>query len=390
MLCIPHKKRGFKLGIAIAALVWTSASATAHGQSAGELPPGSQNPPVSVRSNLVLVPVLVKTKADEVVFSLTADDFLLTDNGIPQPLQMEPDTDLQPLALVVVVQTGGLGASHLLDYRNLAPMLDAIIGAVPHRVAVIGFDSTPHLEQDFTRDTDAAAKTIATLHEGDSDAAILDALNFGIDLLSRQPAAYRRAMLLFSETRDSSSLTSLEAAIRKVDDTNTTIYSFGFSSTKAAVKHEASKLPRPGGTPYTEQPYAPGGCMSRGSDPDANGRRSVQALDCASDLLPPLRLARMAFLAAREGLNKNVPQSVAQMTGGEYFAFTNAATLSRHLISISNDVPNYYLLSFTPDSPRPGIHALELSVKGKPALQLRARESYWVDSETAPNDNSAK
>jgi len=47
------------------------------------------------------------------VFSLTADDFILTDNGVPQPVQMEADTLSQPLALAVIVQTGGLGASHL-------------------------------------------------------------------------------------------------------------------------------------------------------------------------------------------------------------------------------------------------------------------------------------
>jgi hypothetical protein len=103
----------------------------------------------------------------------------------------------------------------------------------------------PRLEQDFSADTDAAAKKIATLEKGDPGVAILDALNFGINLLREQPPAYRRAVLLFSETIDSGSQTSFEDALRTVDDTNTTIYSFGFSSTKAAVEHEASKLTLP-------------------------------------------------------------------------------------------------------------------------------------------------
>ena len=90
------------------------------------------------------------------------------------------------------------------------------------------------------------------------------------------------------------------------------------------------------------------------ADPDAQGKRGVQALDCASDLLPPLRLARMAFLAAKDGLKRNVPESVAQLTGGEYFAFKDAKTLAQHLITISNDVPNYYVLSFRPQSPQAG------------------------------------
>jgi VWFA-related protein len=342
-----------------------------------------QVPVVTVRSNLVLVPALVKTKSGEVVFSLTADDFVLTDDGVSQPVRIETDTDSQPLALGVIVQTGGLGALHLADYRGLDAVLDFIVGGVPHHVAVVAFDSTPHLEHAFTPNTDAAAGTIATLRAGDGGAAILDALSFGIRLLSKQPPEYRRAVLLFSETIDSGSRTSLEDAIRAVDDTNTAIYSFGFSSTRAAVSHEASKLPRPGGSPYSDKPYPKGGCMSHDpdADPDAHGKRSVQALDCASDLLPPLRLARMVYDAAKDGLARNVPKSVAELTGGEYFAFKDRKTLSRRLISIANDVPNYYVLSFRPQSPHSGFHALNLRLTDRPELRLKARKAYWVKTE---------
>jgi VWFA-related protein len=373
---------------AISGMVLLSGVAASAQTSVPPSSPGSQVTALSVRSNLVLVPALVKTKGGELVFALTADDFILTDNGVPQPLRLEPDTDAQPVALAIIVQTGGRGASHLGDYRDLDAVLDAVVGDVPHRVAVITFDSKPRLERDFTTDTDQAIRTINSLQEGGPGAAILDALNFGINLLRQQPQDYRRAVVLFSETIDDGSQTSFEEAIRTVDDTNTAIYSFGFSSTKMAVKHEGSKLPRPGGTPYESEPYAKGGCMSHNpdADPDAHGSRSVQALDCASDLIPPLRLGRMAYLAAKDGLQRNVPESVAQLTGGEYFAFKDATTLSRHLITISNDAPNYYVLSFHPQSPLPGLHALNLRLKDRPELQLSARNSYWVDAvNTASN-----
>jgi VWFA-related protein len=340
---------------------------------------------IRTSSTVVLVPALVKTKSGETVFSLTADDFILTDNGVPQKLHLETDTDSQPLALVVIVENGGQGARHLRDYDHLGSELDAVIGDVRHLVAVVNFDSKPRIAHDFTDDTDAAARTIATLNEGDQGAAILDALNFGIDLLRDVPPRYRRAILLITETADGGSETSLDDAVRLVSDTNTAIYSFGFSTTKEAVKHEASKLPRPGGTPYGNEPYGAGGCMSLdpGADPDAHGDRRVQALDCMSDLLPPLRVVRMAFIAAKDGLKRNVPESVAQLTGGEYFAFTNAATLKRSLLTVSNDVPNYYLLSFRPESPSAGLHALQLMLKNRPQLQLKARSTYWLDAEAS-------
>ncbi len=354
-----------------------------NGQDSEQSNDHRQVPVLTVRSNLVLVPVLVKTKASKIVFSLTADDFVLTDDGIPQSVQVEPDTDSEPLALAVIVQTGGRGASHLENYRNLGPLLEALIGGVPHRVAVVGFDSKPRLEQDFTNDTDVAVKKIAGLQEGDPGAATLDALSFGIDQLRKQPPAYRRAVLLLSETADTGSQTGLDDAVRAVEDSNTMIYSFGFSTTRAAVGHEASKLPVPQGSDYSNEPYAPGGCMSHDpkADPDAHGDRHVQALDCASDLLPPLRLARIALLAAKNGMRSNVPKSVAQLTGGKYFAYKDAKTLSRDLVAILNDMPNYYFLSFRPQSPHTGFHALELRIKDKPDYDVKARKGYWVDAE---------
>jgi VWFA-related protein len=370
-----------KFSFVIALLLWLSFEA-ANAQSSGQSSPNAQVPTITTRSNLVLVPVLVKSKAAKVVFSLTAEDFILTDNGVPQAVRVEEDALGQPLALAVIVETGGQGAAHLRDYRNLGPVLDAVIGGVEHSVAVIAFDSTPRLEQDFTPDTDAASETIAALHSGDAGAAILDALNFGIQLLREQPPAYRRAVLLLSETVDNGSQTSFDDAVRAVQDTNIAIYSFGFSTAQTAVRHQASKLPVPGGNANSNEPYAPGGCMSRdpNADPDAHGKRSVQALDCASDLIPPLRLARMAFLLAKDGLRRNVPKSVAQLTGGEYFAFKDAKTLAQHLITISNEVPNYYFLSFHPQSPHSGFHTLELKIKNQPEYEVRARKGYWVDA----------
>lgn len=368
--------------IVVGLFLWLTL-AGAQAQDIGKPQPGAQVPALTTRSNLVLVPALVKNKAGKVVFSLTADDFTLTDNGVPQAVRIEPDIDAQPLAMVIVVETGGQGALYLRNYGDLEAVLDAVAGGVPHQVALVAFDSTPRLEQDFDPDTDVAAGNIAGLHAGDQGAAILDALKFSIDLLRDQPLTYRRAVLLFSETVDRGSKTSLEDAIRAVDDTNTSIYSFSFSTTQSAVKHEASKIPLPGGTPYSDKPYPSGGCMSRDpeADPDAHGNRGVQALDCASDLLPPLRLARIAFIAAKDGVKRNVPKAVAQLTGGEYLAFKDARSLADDLIHVSNLMPNYYVLSFRPQSPHPGFHTLELKVKDKRDYKVEARRGYWVDAD---------
>jgi hypothetical protein len=89
-------------------------------------------------------------------------------------------------------------------------------------------------------------------------------------------------------------------------------------------------------------------------------------LDCISQLAPPLRLATMAFLTSRNALRTNAAEAVAQLTGGEFFRFHNAKDLKPGLIAVSNDVPNYYVLSFRPTSLTPGMHALHVEVRNRP------------------------
>src|SRR5207245_11043784 len=114
--------------------------------------------------------------------------------------------------------------------------------------------------------------------------------------------SYRRAIVLFSETIDQGSKTSLNDALRLVSDTNTAIYSFGFSSARSAVSHEASKF-------SGKDPGPAHGCFSRtGADPEYDGHYSKRVLDCISQLAPPLRIATMSFLAARNGLRTNSAQ----------------------------------------------------------------------------------
>jgi VWFA-related protein len=335
-------------------------------------------PTLTVRSTVVLVPALVKTKKGDVIFSLTASDFSLTDDGVAQRLTLDPDTDAEPLALAICVETGGAGRNHLEDYDNLDAILGALIGGVEHRVAVIGFDSAPHLLLPFTTETARASLQLSSLRKGDAGAAILDGVAFAVAQLRGQPANYRRAILLISETIDQGSGTALGEALRLISDTNTSLYSFGFSSTKAAVSHEASKF----GYNGASEPGPAHGCFSRdGADAEYDGHYSRQVLDCLSQLAPPLRLATMAFLTARNGLRTNTAASLAQLTGGEFFRFSNAKELRTGLISVSHDVLNYYVLSFRPSGPTPGLHALHVEVRDRAQLELKSRSEYWIDDD---------
>lgn len=352
----------------------------------------ARRPALTSQSTLVLVPALVRNKANKLVYSLTANDFVLTDDGVPQELRLEEDTGSEPLALVVDIEGGGAGARKLAKCTALASMLDSVVGGVPHKVAIVGFDSSPLLVRDFTSDTDAAGRAIQALvadKSGDSGAAILDSLDFSIDLLRKQPPQYRRAILLVSETLDVGSHLKLDEALRAISDTNTTIYAVAFSSVKDYVKQEGPKTFGSGPIPLlsSKNPVPPGpahGCMSRDpndSQVDLGKNPGKQAYDCLSLLAPPLRLAKIAAVSASGGLQKNVPETVTRLTGGEYFKLTDEASLERNLQTISNHIPNRYILSFQPQSPHPGFHSLVLQVHGYDGLEVSARDGYWAETE---------
>jgi hypothetical protein len=101
-----------------------------------------------------------------------------------------------------------------------------------NQVSIVNFDSKPEAASPFT--TNVAEWTDAINHPdpGDSGAAILDALSYGLRLLSD-----RRAILLLSQPTDDGSKTTLKEILRTTGETNTAIYTLTFSPEKAAFQN---------------------------------------------------------------------------------------------------------------------------------------------------------
>jgi len=354
---------------------------TSDAQAPSDINP--QTATITMRTNLVVVPALVRTKSGELVYTLKAEDFILTDNGVVQKLRLEPDTGREPLAMVIIAQTGGDAAVHLDQYQHLGAMLDNMLGGVDHRVAVVGFDSTPILLHGFTSNLDYVTHSLDILDPGDKQAAVLDAIVYAVNLLRAQPTTYRRAILLLSQTSDNGSNTSLVDALHAISDTNTMMYSIAFHTTGTEAGKEAAKF-------NDTEPGPKHGCFSRDMGTDADGKKikpkesaGSQDLNCVEELLPPLRLAHLAEIAARNALRKNISESVAHLTGGESFNFKNVKTLDRDLFTIANHIPNRYVLSFAPESPTPGFHSIVLKLRNSAGLSVEARNGYWVNTDDA-------
>jgi len=187
-----------------------------------------------------------------------------------------------------------------------------------------------------------------------------------------------------SETLDRGSNLKLDEAIRALSETNTAIYSIGYSTGKSEAVHYAYRE-LPGSHRYANPPH---GCMGKDptSDSDATTNKAVQAYDCLTQLAPPLALAKMAAILVTDGLRRNVPETVARLTGGEYFKLTDAKSLERILETIANHLPNRYVLTFQPQSPHAGFHSIALRLPGYADLAVTARSGYWVDAATVPSN----
>ena len=392
-------------------------------------------PTLRTQTSLVLLPTLVRDHHNELVFGLSAQDFVLTDDGVPQPLRLEQDMTGQPLALVLVLESGaatqlsgwhpGTRGTPPNRFATLPTMIEAIAGGVKHQVAVIGFDSAPEVLQPWTPDFDRIGRTVLDFtaeDNGDHGAAILDSLGLAVSLLRTAPPTWRRAILLLSETRDHGSRLPLDQAIQALDDSNIAIYTLAFSTGYAKASAYGNKTlptkrtppPQPANTlaptPADEAgsgsigagilaamstgifftnptPNPPGGCM--GKDPNADPKappegKLSKGYDCLTQLAPPLAFARMALIAAGESMQRNTPQTVAQLTGGEYFPLSDQTTLERDLAIIANHFPNRYLLSFAPHQPHAGLHVLRLTLRDHPDLLLTTRETYWSATPGTP------
>lgn len=305
-------------------------------------------------ARLVVVPTLVQNPSKELVYSLHAEDFLLTDKGIPQRVSLD-EAKNQPLSLVVLMQTGGAAIREFDKYRGLETVLAELLGDALNQVAIVDFDSRPEAASPFSSDIAQWTEAINHPDPGDSGAAIMDALKFALNLLAQQPANHRRVILLFSQPQDSGSKITAKEIARITGETNTAIYSVTFTPQLTRLK-DAWKEP------------------SHSNVPIDVGNGSYVAY---FDLTDPLHMII-------DAMRKDVAAEVALLSGGEAIRFESERQLDDVVASIGNHIRYRYMLSFRPSPADPGFHPIRVSLINSPGLTVSARSSYWL---TAPDQS---
>lgn len=289
-------------------------------------------------TNVVLVPTLVEKDHGEVIYGLKPSDFELTDNGIPQKLHVEEEMDTAPVALVVAVEQGRMAGLEFDKIANLGPLLDLFLGDGKSEAALVGFDSKPHLVRDFTQSEADLTDDLRHFEPGDGGDAILDTINYAVDILQTQPKEYRRVLLLISEPREhGGSHIRPEKLVQRIGLSNVLVLSLTFSPSRAEFLHDVK---------------------------DSGDQRTMSLIS--------------TLLMVTQAMKKNIPREIALLSGGEYAPFTRDRGFEDRIDEMSKHVRNRYMLSFTPTDPSPGLHTLHVRLTQDYGAHVVARENYWA------------
>jgi hypothetical protein len=341
---LPAGLRAFAVAAALVLGASLTASSAA-GLKAQQLPPPEpprpmpghdQGPTLSLTTTEVLVPTLVEKPNGTILYGLKASDFILEDNGVPQKIRVQEEM------LVVAVELGGASVLEFDKLAKLGPLLDLFLAIPQSKVALVGFDSTQHLIQDFTGSGDEVNDELKNLQPGDGGAAILDTVSYAVNLLQSQPKSYRRVLLLISEERDHGSRHARpQTIIRQIGESDVLVLSVAFSPARAEFGHDVM-------------------------DPNVDDR----TMNMVSGLMAMVKAFR-----------KNVTREIAVMSGGEYTTFTGDKKFEARIVDAARHARNRYLITFSPSDPTPGLHTIRVRTAEDYGARIVARANYWVGPE---------
>jgi len=337
----------------------------------------NENYKFKAHSDLVFLPTVVQKKNGKIIYNLKPEQFVVEDNGVRQLVSLEEDPDSSGISLVVAVQCSRSAPSEFNKLKGLGAMIEAIVGDAPHEVAIVSYGEAPYLLGDFSNNSVAVRGALAKLKPcGAFHAATIDAAYYAMDMLNRRQSHYRRAILLVSETRDHGSRSKLHEVVAELGVTNTVIYSATFSPIRDEIigGFRNGDNPAPPAAPWVVTPLNP--VPSEGSSPTHTPDEAVEPEDYTDHA--PLFQMPPQLMPIVNALRRNSASELASLSGGEHMSFASQRDFEESLERISNQIHNYYLLSFkAPATSTLGYHSLRVRVPEFPQAAIQTRKSYW-------------
>jgi hypothetical protein len=339
-----------------------------------------QTPPevlTKLRARVTLV--TVRDQRGAMIHDLDQQDFLITDNGVPQRIT-HFDVGGDPLSIVIVVENSTRIDPLLPQLRKLGILFTEQAMGPEAEAAVVGFDESVHRLQGFTRNHDSIESVFAGLKTTESGYRLFDAMAEGVELLSdrrkptpENPAPGRRVLLVVSEALDSGSETKLGEVLRQAQLQNITIFSIGLST----MRGELQSKPRDN----APVPIAPPGISTLPGPPGTVPTPSNTAPPTGVDLVA---LAQVIVQQTKSAETKHALELGAIATGGSYYSTFKGRSIEAALDEIGGELHSQYILSYSPprsdDGNDFGYHKIDVSLapdksQGK---KISSRPGYYI------------
>jgi len=345
------------------------------GTTVQQAPPESQTK-VKVQVALVNTPVTVRDSKGQMIHSLDASNFTLTDNGVPQKIT-HFDLGGDPVSLVILMETSSLIAPMIPAMRKTGIIFTQTVMGQGGEAAVVTFNDSIDKLQDFTSNNDLIEKTIAQINPGTSGTRLYDAMAVGVEMLTDRPQATaetsgrRRVLMLVSEANDYGSAAKLGEVLRKAQLANVTIYSVGLSTTRAELQEKPKKKHIDATPPgvYGSPPF-PGTVQT----PTSEETRDESGIDL-------LALAVYVIQHAQNAVRDHALEVATLATGGMHLSTFKDRSIEKAIDEIGGELHSQYSLSYTPTGSNDfGYHEIKVNVdrKGSKGLKVRARPGYYI------------
>ena len=327
----------------------------------------AQEPTFRTTAPVVLVPVTVKDRNGKLVEGLNPGDFTLLSDGKVKQFHLDSAEAVSaPMAIVIAVQTNDLSRDTNQKVRQVGSLIQPLISGERGRAAVVGYGDTSVLLTDFTKDPNvlqaAFQQTAAT--QGGYTARQVDAVMYAAKLLAARPQGERKILILLGESKDRGSMTPLGTALKLIQQEAITVYAATWSPYLTAFTTKDRDQNTQDGRGVAAPPPLP-------SPPNPYNQPGVANTTGNVDLLAGVgELARLA--------KTDTAKELVRWTGGEKLGFATLRGLENDLTQLGEELHGEYLLSFPAKDAEPGYHQLEVQVKGRKGLKVRARDGFWV------------
>jgi Ca-activated chloride channel family protein len=286
----------------------------------------AQDDVIRIETNLVIVPVTVKTRGGAFIPNLEIKDFQIYEDGIRQEISQFETVD-KPFTVTLMLD---LSDSTKADLQEIQDAALAFIGELhaDDRAIIVGFDKRIARMNEPTSDRQVLAQTVRSVKTG-GGTALYDALTRVISSNQRRTPE-RKAIVVLTDGIDTSSINSTsESTLALAAQEYALIYPIQYDSLKqiAAKQLSDSRYPpvtytTPGGEPVNKA-YERGTRYLRGLARTSGGRFHYAG---------NVKNLRRAFAAIAEELRQQYSLS--------YSPKNQATTKTKRRIKVEVSVPD--------------------------------------------------